>query len=150
MLLKITVSAERTEIKQPNHGIPHPGVMPEWGFLLFTLHQIVIIILIRFVRFSILQVFLRIPHFFQLEAIEITLRSQLNVGCVVVSLLRPDVQNQTDGEQVEIRDRNPDLHAPQQKQRRGQLTLGRSQFFLAFTSVNRFAPQRSRISGSTS
>lgn len=93
---------------------------------------------------------LRIPHFFQLEAIEVILTCKLDVGRVVISLFGPDVEYETDGEQVEIRDRNPDLHAPQQKQRRGQLTLGRSQFFLALTSVNRFAPQSSRISGSTS
>ena len=93
---------------------------------------------------------MRIPHFFQLETIEIILTCKLDVCRVVISLFGPDVEYETDGEQVEIRDRNPDLHAPQQKQRRGQLTLGRSQFFLALTSVNRFAPQSSRISGSTS
>ena len=88
------------------------------------------------------------PERFFLEPIEIELICYI-YGIfrirTVISLFRPDVHHETDREQVEIRYRNPDLHAPQEKQRRGQLALGRPQFFLAFTSVKRLLPHSSKI-----
>ena len=68
----------------------------------------------------------------------------------VIAFFSPHVQNQSDGEKVEIGDADPDLHAPEHEQRRRQFPFGAAPFFLAETSVNRLLPQRSRISGRTS
>ena len=90
------------------------------------------------------------PHFFQLKGIEIFLASNRRVLEAVIPFFRPYVHDETDGEQVEIGNGDPHLHAPQKEQRRGQLALGPSGFFLALTSVNRLLPHSSMISGSTS
>ena len=81
------------------------------------------------------------------ETVEIALRCAYCVLRPVIAFFGPDVHNKTDREQVEIRNGNLDLRAPLQKERRGQLTFGLSQFFLALASVKRFDPHISRISG---
>ena len=52
----------------------------------------------------------RIPG---LEGIEIGLGCAHSVFRSVIALFRPDIHDKTDGEQVEIRNRDPDLHATQ-------------------------------------
>ena len=52
-----------------------------------------------------------------LPAVEILLRGKGIVFRTVISFLRPDVHDQTDCEEVKIRYRNPNLHAPQEKKR---------------------------------
>ena len=54
------------------------------------------------------------------------------------------------GQEVEIRNGEPDLQAPKEEQCRSYFPVTFLRFFLASTSVMRLVPQSSRISGSTS
>ena len=67
----------------------------------------------------------------------------------VIAFLRPDVQHHANGEEIEIPYGNPDLRAPEEKQRRGYFpaALDRTFFLAGFTSVFRLLPHSSRISG---
>ena len=68
----------------------------------------------------------------------------------VVALLSPDIQHHPDGQEVEIRNGEPDLQAPKEEQCRGYFPVTFLRFFLASTSVMRLVPHSSRISGRTS
>ena len=68
----------------------------------------------------------------------------------VIAFLSPHVKNEPDSKEVEVSNTDPDLHAPEQEQRRRQFPFSRAPFFLALASVKRLSPQSSRISGSTS
>ena len=68
----------------------------------------------------------------------------------VVPLLRPDVEDHADGQEVKVPDGNPGLKASQEEQRCRHFPATAFQFFLDSTSVMRLVPQSSKISGSTS
>ena len=93
--------------------------------------------------------------FILLEAVEVFLRcfpdgtTRYFILHTVVCLLRPYIKDHADGEQVEVPDRDPDLHTSKQEERSRLLSAGRFLFFLLSTSVSRLSPQSSRISGST-
>ena len=89
-----------------------------------------------------------------LEIVEILLPGYphgilLSVLVVVVPFLRPDIQNHTNGQEIEVAHGQPDLQASEQEQRRRYLPGAGIPFFLDSMSVTRLAPHRSRISGST-
>lgn len=74
------------------------------------------------------------------EPIHIRLRPQLTVSIPVIHLLRIHIIHQPDRQKLRIRHRQPQLHTPKQKQRRGHLPLCKAKFFLASASVCTFSP----------
>ena len=84
------------------------------------------------------------------EPVEILLGCDLWVIKGVISPLGPHIEYESDGQEVEVGDTDSNLNAPEHEQRSRHFPFGIAAFFLAFTSVNRLAPHRSRISGSTS
>ena len=89
-----------------------------------------------------------------LEIIEILLSGDTHgvfftVLVIVVSFLRPDIQDHADGQEVEVRNGQPDLQASEQEKRCRYFPGAGTTFFLDSMSVTRFSPQSSRISGST-
>lgn len=81
------------------------------------------------------------------EAVEVGLIGDIAVGFGIVDFFSPHIQNEPDGQEVEIGDADPDLYASEHEQWSCQLPVGAAPFFLADTSVNRLLPHNSRISG---
>ena len=53
-------------------------------------------------------------------------------GCilrVVIGFLRPNIQHETDGQEVKVRKAEPDLQAPEQEQRGRYFPAARARFF---------------------
>lgn len=69
------------------------------------------------------------------------------VVCTVIAFFRPQIEYHANGEQVEVRQGKPHFQAPQHEQCRGYFPVAFARFFLASTSVIRFVPHNSRISG---
>ena len=84
-----------------------------------------------------------------LKQIEIALRRHLRIGLRVIITFDIHVVDQSHGQQVQIPDGYPQLHTPEQEQRRRQLPLGCGPFFLLTDWVCTFSPHSSMISGST-
>ena len=71
------------------------------------------------------------------------------VVIVVVSFLCPDVKDHANGQEIEVRYGQANLKASEQEKRCCYFPDAWTVFFLDSISVTRFAPQSSRISGST-
>ena len=87
-----------------------------------------------------------------LKNIEISLRRFPNIinNLIfhrVIVFLRPNIQYETDGEEVEIRQGQTDLQTPEEEKRCSYFPVARTRFFLDSTSVMRLVPHSSRISG---
>src|SRR5699024_4831375 len=85
----------------------------------------------------------------QSESIKILLRSHYRIFMLIIPAFYIHIIHHPDGQQIQVPDRQPQLHAPQEEQGRCHFPVSRTKFFLACTSVWVFSPHSSMIWGST-